>query len=115
MNKSYEHLTKVKTVGGTVRIFMGQWMTASVEKITLPLSGDSLTVDLHVHGDPKEITFAKNAYIRALLFSPVKSAKFHMLERSDWDLTDITENFMVSPGVERWAISLTLYPEGTNE
>lgn len=25
MNKSYEHLSKVKAVGGTVRIFMGQW------------------------------------------------------------------------------------------
>jgi hypothetical protein len=115
MNKSYEHLTKVKTAGGTIRVFMGQWMTASVEKITLPLSGDSLTVELQIHGDPKEITFAKNAYIRALLFSPVMAAKFHMLERSDWDLTDIHENFMVGPNVERWHISLTLYPEGKNE
>jgi hypothetical protein len=115
VNKSYEHLTKVKAVGGTVRIFMGQWMTASVEKITLPLSGDSLTVDMHVHGSSEQLSFVKNAYIRALLFSPVMAAKFHLLERSDWDLTDIHENFMVSPGVERWAISLTLYPEGKNE
>jgi len=84
-------------------------MTASVEEIDMPLSGTTLTVKLHIHGNPKDISMAKNAYICAMLFSPVPtSVKFHLLERSDWDLTNIHDNFMVSPTVERWGISLTL-------
>lgn len=107
MNSSYENLKLIKSCGGTVRVFMGQWMSASVLEIDMPLSGDYLTAKLQIHGDPAAITMAKNAYIVHSLFNE-KPATWHMFGRSDWILSSIYNNFMVSPNVERWEISLTL-------